>query len=54
MERTDEPAKPHASACPWCPYTDVVFTKVLTHMEAQHPRQWGVLALSPLVAGKVL
>jgi hypothetical protein len=46
-----EEKAPQDLRCPWCAFTDVLFKKVLNHMESAHPQRWCDLALSPLIAG---
>jgi hypothetical protein len=46
----ESPAPPEIP-CPWCPYTDALLKKVLTHMESAHPQRWCDLALYAPIAG---
>jgi hypothetical protein len=37
--------------CLWCPYTDAVRKRVMSHMESCHHALWCALALMPPIAG---
>jgi hypothetical protein len=47
----EQPKDAPAYGCPWCPYTDALMKKVLTHMESAHHDHWCALALDPPIAG---
>ena len=39
MDKDQTSPEPQPPTCPWCPYTDTLLKKVLTHMESAHHEQ---------------
>ena len=48
---SEESPAPPEIPCPWCPYHDAIFKKMLTHMESAHDQRWCDLALYAPISG---